>query len=67
MVGWSRRNTESRRRRARWWASLSEDEKDAERVGESKVDLAFDELYPWLIFLDLFLLASILVAHFVSR
>lgn len=54
MVGWSRRNAESRRRRQRWWASLSEDEKDAHRVGESKFEMAFGELVPWIIFLCLF-------------
>ena len=28
MVGWSRRNAESRERRARWWASLSDEERE---------------------------------------
>jgi hypothetical protein len=58
MVGWSRRNAESRARRRRWWNSLSEDEKDVQRVGESKLDLAFDELAPWFIALGVFLLIA---------
>jgi hypothetical protein len=28
MVGWSRRNAENRERRNRWWASLSDDERE---------------------------------------
>lgn len=28
MVGWSRRNAEDRERRARWWASLSDEERE---------------------------------------
>ena len=30
MVGWSRRNKESAERRARWWASLTEEEREME-------------------------------------
>jgi hypothetical protein len=30
MVGWSRRSRESDERRARWWASLSDEEREME-------------------------------------
>ncbi len=38
MVGWSRRSAESRERRRRWWASLSDEEKFAILRREAKVD-----------------------------
>jgi len=41
MVGWSRRNAESRARRARWWASLTEEEKRRVRVREAESDRKF--------------------------
>lgn len=36
MVGWSRRNTESKRRKDQWFASLSEDEKEAYLTAEAE-------------------------------
>ena len=38
MVGWSRRNRESAKRRAAWWATLSEEEKEAALIGEREVE-----------------------------
>jgi hypothetical protein len=38
MVGWTHRNTESNQRRARWWASLSEEEKKVALAEQAKDD-----------------------------
>lgn len=43
MVGWSRRNSESRRRRARWWASLTPEQR--QRVSEREAE--FDKKLMW--------------------
>jgi hypothetical protein len=41
MIGWSRRNTESSRRRTAWWASLTEEEKALETRREAVADRWF--------------------------
>lgn len=41
MIGWSRRSTESNRRRAAWWASLTEEQKALERRREAVSDRWF--------------------------
>ncbi len=64
MVGWSRRGRESRERRRRWWDSLTEDQKDESRMRESKFDLAFMELVPWLIFFLVFMAAFMIIESY---
>ncbi len=38
MVGWTRRNREARKRRTRWWATLTEEERQLVRKHEAETD-----------------------------
>lgn len=41
MIGWSSRNSRDRKRRAQWWASLTEEEKSLETRREAVADRWF--------------------------
>lgn len=60
MVGWSRRNRESRERQAAWWATLSEEEKTEYRRHQAEVDRKFNIVFAGILMLSLTLWAVLL-------
>lgn len=63
MVGWSRRNAEASARRARWWATLTEEERAAVRAREAASDRVAIPILVGLMSVALFALAGFLLGR----